>query len=80
MTGLVLRQEERFGRAVGQLQALSPLAQLARGYALPSRDAEGHVPAPFAGLAAGDLLWLKFRHGRVCSRVESVLPDDAEQA
>jgi len=74
------RQEERFGLAVGQLHALSPLAQLARGYVLPSRDAAGHVPAPFAELASGDPLWLRFRQGRVCSRVETVLPDDIEQA
>ena len=72
------RLEERFGMAVGQLHALSPLAQLARGYVLPSRDAEGHEPSPFAGLAVGDPLWLRFRQGRVCSRVESILPDDAE--
>ncbi len=74
------RQEERLGLAAGQLHALSPLAQLARGYVLASRDHDGHEPAAFAGLAIGDPLWLRFREGRVRSRIEAVLPEDGEQA
>jgi exodeoxyribonuclease VII large subunit len=74
------RQEERLGRAAGQLHALSPLAQLARGYVLASRDQSGCEPVAFAGLAAGDPLWLRFSAGRVRSRVETILPEEGEQA
>lgn len=74
------RQQERLGFAAGQLHALSPLAQLARGYVLASRDQAGHDPAPFAGLSVGDPLWLRFRAGRVRSRVEAVCPEENEQS
>ena len=74
------RQQERLGLAAGQLHALSPLAQLARGYVLASRDQSGHEPAPFAGLSVGDPLWLRFGEGRVCSRVEAVVPEENEQS
>jgi exonuclease VII large subunit len=57
---------------MGQLDALSPLGQLARGYVIASRDAQGRDVVDFAGLAKGDQLWLRFRRGRVRTRIEEL--------
>lgn len=72
MTGLLRQRGDRLARAAGQLDALSPLGQLARGYVIASRDVEGREIADFAGLASGDRLWLRFSQGRVRTRVEDV--------
>jgi len=74
------QQEECLGLAAGRLHALSPLAQLARGYVLASRDQGGLEPAPFAELDVGDPLWLRFDKGRVYSRIEAVRPEEGEQS
>lgn len=72
MTGLLRQRGDRLAHAAGQLDALSPLGQLARGYVIASRDARGREIADFTGLASGDRLWLRFSQGRVRTRVEDV--------
>ena len=72
MTGLLRRRHDQLGSSAGQLDALSPLGQLARGYVIASRDPAGRHLADFTELAAGDQLWLRFSRGRACTRVEEV--------
>lgn len=72
MSGLLRQRGDRLARAAGQLDALSPLGQLARGYVIASRDADGRQVAHFADLAAGDRLWLRFSGGRVRARIEEL--------
>jgi exodeoxyribonuclease VII large subunit len=72
MTGIIRQQGDRLARSAGQLDALSPLGQLARGYVIASRDAQGREVADFARLAKGDQLWLRFHQGRVRTRVEEL--------
>ena len=66
---LVHRRQARLQMLVGRLQALDPLAVLARGYALAT-DADGRVVSDAARLAAGDLLRLRFARGGASARVE----------
>lgn len=59
----------------GRLQALSPLATLARGYAVVT-DEQGRSLTSVAGVAPGDRLVARLADGRVHARAESVTPDD----
>ena len=72
MNGLLRQRGDRLARAAGQLDALSPLGQLARGYVIASRDADGRQVVHFADLAAGDRLWLRFSGGRARTRIEEM--------
>lgn len=72
MTALLRQQGDRLARAAGQLDALSPLGQLARGYVIASRDAEGRKVARLADLTRGDQLWLRFSQGVARTRIEEV--------
>lgn len=53
---------QRMGTAVGQLQALSPLAVLSRGYALALRD--GQAVRDASALNTGDVLELRLAKGQ----------------
>lgn len=69
----VLRQFcERVASATGRLDALSPLEQLARGYAIVSRDRDGRGLCTAGQLEIGDPLWIRFAQGYALSRVEKV--------
>jgi len=59
-----------------QLEALSPLRVLERGYAVV-RDASGAVVRDVAGVAAGDRVDVQLARGRLGARVEDVGSDDA---
>lgn len=72
MGGLLRQRGDRLARAAGQLEALSPLGQLARGYAIASRDAEGREVVRFADLRVGGELWLRFDGGRARAGIEEV--------
>lgn len=61
-------RDERLTRAVAQLDALSPLRVLARGYALV-RDEQGRVVKRAADLAPGDDVTVKLADGEFKSRV-----------
>jgi exodeoxyribonuclease VII large subunit len=55
----------------GKLEALSPLATLARGYAIANRLPEGTVVRQSGQLAVGDRLNLRFFRGSARCLVES---------
>ena len=61
--------------AAARLEALSPLAILARGYSLTHRAVDGRLIRDAAELAPGDGLRTRFARGQVVSRVERVEPD-----
>lgn len=65
---------EQLSRNAGRLQALSPLAQLERGYVIASRQREAAGLSRKEGLLPGDDLWLRFADGRVRTRVVEVEP------
>lgn len=65
----VARDRARLGRVAGQLDALSPLAVLGRGYAM-ARDAEGRVLRTQADFPPGTRFTLTVADGPVAARVE----------
>ncbi|MEP7383738.1 MAG: exodeoxyribonuclease VII large subunit [Gemmatimonadota bacterium] len=65
------RRQLRLERLAGQLQALSPLATMSRGFVAATTPA-GRLIASAAAVSAGDAVHLRFRDGVAVSRVESV--------
>lgn len=63
------REDERLKGLMGRLQALSPLAVLARGYSVTLKLPERHVVTRADSLLTGDLLETLLAHGRVMSSV-----------
>ncbi|PLX78677.1 MAG: exodeoxyribonuclease VII large subunit [Desulfuromonas sp.] len=63
---------ERLAGNCGRLDALSPLQQLARGYAIVSRDPAGHGLRSIAEVEPGQRLWIRLSDGQLLSRVEEV--------
>lgn len=61
--------EDRLARAVGRLEALSPLKVLGRGYAVV-RDEAGHVVRSTAAVASGDRITVRVADGPFTARVE----------
>lgn len=61
--------------AAARLEALSPLAILARGYSLTHRAIDGRLIRDAAELAPGEELRTRLARGEVVSRVERVEPD-----
>jgi len=72
MHGQMQQLAARLAHEAGQLDALSPLNQLARGYVIASRDPLSREPATFGELAPGDRLWLRFSAGRARTRIEEI--------
>nr|MBA2246338.1 hypothetical protein [Gemmatimonadota bacterium] len=60
---------DRLGRAAGKLHALSPLAALARGFAVPLSE-EGRVLRHVGEFSPGAPISLRVVDGRVACRVE----------
>jgi exodeoxyribonuclease VII large subunit len=67
------RDRTRLERLAAQLDALSPLRILERGYAVPV-DAEGRVLKRRADFAPGDPFTLRVADGSVAARVEPLSP------
>ncbi len=65
------RRRQRLGALAGQLDALSPLKVLERGYAY-TRDADGRVVTSVLGRQPGDALKLYLADGVLGVRVDSV--------
>ena len=59
-------------RLEAQVESLSPLAVLARGYSLTERTGSGELVGDAASLRIGDSVTTVFSRGRVQSRVEAV--------
>ena len=75
---LLARQLQHEARHLGglarSLHAISPLATVARGYAILQRD-DGHVVRGVGDAAAGDALQARLHDGRMRLRVEAAEPD-----
>jgi exodeoxyribonuclease VII large subunit len=64
----VTEARARLGAAAGKLDVLSPLASLARGYAIVRRE-DGRVVRHAAALRAGDVVALLLARGRARARI-----------
>lgn len=78
---MLLHLEEaklEFGEQAARLEVLSPLATLARGYAIVSRVDDGMPVSDARVLAGGELLRARFRRGEALCRVERTGPAGEE--
>jgi exodeoxyribonuclease VII large subunit len=73
---LVLAKQKVEAQA-GQLETLSPLNVLARGYSLTWNLAHGRVVRSAEEVRPGDQLVTTVRHGQIISRVENDIPTKA---
>ena len=64
------RVRQRTEKLAARLDALSPLAVLARGYSVTQRAADGRVVRSARDLAPGEVISTRFADGRAVSRVE----------
>ncbi|MBN2310915.1 MAG: exodeoxyribonuclease VII large subunit [Candidatus Hydrogenedentes bacterium] len=72
---VVERQRARLRPVIAQLNALSPLAVLARGYALAWKQPGGELVRDAADLAPDDRIRLKFGRGGATAAIETVEED-----
>ncbi|MBI5656372.1 MAG: exodeoxyribonuclease VII large subunit [Geobacter sp.] len=70
---------EAVARRTGALDALSPLATLARGYSLAQREKDGLLVRSSDQLAVGDRLRLRLHRGSAGCLVETVASPGADQ-
>ena len=75
MTRRIERTSQRLIGLSGQLEALSPLSVLSRGYAL-AQDEQGRVVTTVGHVTEGDNLTLRLADGTVETRVTGVKPLD----
>ena len=68
------QRAQRLAVAAKTLHAVSPLATLARGYAVV-RDDAGRTVTDVAQLETGDAIAVSLRDGRAEATVEKVVPD-----
>ena len=74
------RQRERLAAVAAQLESLSPLSVLRRGYSLTSLD--DRILHDAAAVKAGDIIRTRLARGEITSRVEATHPsppDSSEQ-
>lgn len=72
---LLERQDTRLRHAVARLHAVSPLATLARGYAI-ARAPDGRLLRETSQVQPGDPVDVRLARGRLACRVIDVQPDD----
>ncbi len=72
MTRRVTTSEQRLATASAQLESLSPLAVLGRGYSLTTHASTGQVVRAASELAEGDKIVTRFADGEATSRVEDL--------
>jgi exodeoxyribonuclease VII large subunit len=65
---------QRIETLAGQLESLSPLAVLGRGYSLTQRAADAQIIRDAAALSPGEQITTRFARGRALSRVERIEP------
>ena len=70
----ILTEKEKLASLSGQLQALSPLKVISRGYAMLT-DADGQVVSSVSGICGGDELTAKLFDGTINLKVMSVDKD-----
>ena len=71
MAARVASANESLGVAVAQLEALSPLRVLARGYAIVTKEGEAAPVTDAAALAPGDGVRMRLARGRAVARILS---------
>lgn len=71
-TALLSASRARVALAIGRLDSLSPLAVLARGYAIARRGDDGRVVRRAHDVAPGDAIVVRVAAGRVGARVTDV--------
>ncbi|MGE1562666.1 exodeoxyribonuclease VII large subunit [Pantoea septica] len=74
MEKMLNRDRQRFATLAAQLEGVSPLATLARGFSVTT-DSAGQVVKKTAQLQSGDTLRTRFDDGWVESQVTSLLPE-----
>lgn len=70
---------QRLAAAAGQLESLSPLAVLARGYSLTCRQSDGQVIRNWRETSPGEQIVTRLSQGTLISRVEEVSAGEQEQ-
>jgi exodeoxyribonuclease VII large subunit len=73
MGNQLTRSQDRLAAAAGQLESLSPLAVLGRGYSVTQRTATGQVATDAASLTIGDTLTTRLARGVVASEVTEII-------
>jgi exodeoxyribonuclease VII large subunit len=71
------RMQTLLGRQAARLDAMSPLAVLARGYAIATTDAGAVRNA--ADLAKGDRVSVRVHRGKFVAEVKEVFPEEQLQ-
>lgn len=66
---LLERRRARFQSLVGRLEALSPLAVLARGYSVTQREEDGKIIRRYDQVAVGDAVTVTLAHGSLTCTV-----------
>ena len=77
MTSRLQRSSEKVGRFAAQLQSLSPLAVLSRGYSVTANSQES-VISSINDVSSDDVIMTRVSDGRITSRVESITPEADE--
>jgi exodeoxyribonuclease VII large subunit len=78
LTNWQASQRQRLAAVASQLEALSPLGTLARGYSLTRQGADGPLLTSSDRLAVGDLLMTQLAQGQLLSRIEQIVPAAAD--
>ena len=66
------RCQERLRVVAAQLESLSPLGVLSRGYSVTRLEADGQLVTDVTNLSNGELLNTRLKNGAVISRVEEI--------
>ncbi len=75
MKVMIRARQARHAQLVSRLQALSPLAVLARGYAI-ALGPDGRALLDAGDVRAGALVEVRLRHGRISTQVVKSHPGD----
>ncbi|EXX86614.1 exodeoxyribonuclease VII large subunit [Paenibacillus darwinianus] len=76
MTGIFKEQQHRLGGSMRQLDALSPLKVMARGYSLAYDEAEQRLIRSICDVQPGELIKLRLADGRLDCHVWSMKGED----
>ncbi len=68
----IVQARQRIAAITAQLESLSPLGVLARGYSLTTRADDGRLIDDASLLSQGDQIRTRFAHGEAISRVERI--------
>lgn len=72
MQALLRQHADRLAGNAGRLEALSPLGQLARGYAIVSRVRDGNGLGSVRSLRVGEALWVRLSDGQLRTCIEEI--------